>query len=138
MNIPVKDRSNYLKGLLIMAKKDNALSEAEKKLIRHRAKKLGFANDFYEETLQNLLSNQYILEEPIVFSNKQLAKAFISDGLKLIFSDDKITKNEFKWLKEIAKVNDIDDDWFNNQLENYRKNCSKFSMKADYSFFSLF
>ena len=48
------DKSNYLKGLLILAKKDNQLRDSEKNIIRSVAQRLGFSKDFYEETLQNL------------------------------------------------------------------------------------
>lgn len=55
MEISILDKSNYLKGLLIVAKKDKQLAEQEKKIIRHCAEKLGFARDFYENTLKDLL-----------------------------------------------------------------------------------
>ena len=40
MEIIVQDKSSYLKGLLIIAKKDNALAEAEESIIRQFAKRL--------------------------------------------------------------------------------------------------
>ncbi len=63
MNIPVLDRSNYLKGLLITAKLDKSLTDKEKEIIKGISDKLGFATDFYNETIRSLLSNQYINEE---------------------------------------------------------------------------
>ena len=62
MNIPVIDKSNYLKGLLITARKDKILAESEKKIIRKIGERLGFSSDFYEETLNNLLRNKYLVE----------------------------------------------------------------------------
>ena len=44
MEIPVKDKSNYLKGLLIVAKKDKQLADSEKRIIRGIGEKLGFAS----------------------------------------------------------------------------------------------
>ena len=91
MEIPIKDKSNYLKGLLIVAKKDKQLADSEKRIIRGIGEKLGFASDFYEDVLKDLLSNEYILEDPIKFSNIKIAKSFIDDGLKLAYSDNKMS-----------------------------------------------
>lgn len=115
----VQDKSNYLKGLVILAKKDNRLFENEKNIIRDVAKRFGFSKDFYEEILKSLLENKYIAESPIVFSNSSIAKLFLTDGFKLAASDNELCENELKWLKEIAKANNIVDDWFD---EIYKKN----------------
>ena len=71
MKIPIKDRSNYLKGLLIVAKKDNKLAETEKTILKDFALKLGFASDFYNETIMNLLSNKYI-DEALTVENPNI------------------------------------------------------------------
>lgn len=110
--LTVVDKSNYLRGLLILAKKDNRLIENEKKIIRDAAKRMGFSKDFYEETLRNLMNNNYILEKPIIFSNPEIAKLFISEGLELAFSDNELCVPELNWLKEIANANAIPDEWF--------------------------
>jgi hypothetical protein len=112
MDISVIDKSNYLKGLLIVAKKDNKLAHAEKEMIRGIATKLGFAKDFYEDTLRNLLSNQYISELPVVFSNKQIAESFIKDGFMLAYSDNAVSDIELQWLYYTALENGIDPEWF--------------------------
>mgnify|MGYP000430034308 FL=1 len=67
MEIPQIDRSNYLKGLLITARKDNQLNETEISIIKKFSSRLGFSSDFFEETISHLLGNKYITEEPIKF-----------------------------------------------------------------------
>ncbi len=119
MEIPYQDRSNYLKGLLIVAKIDRQLANQEKEIIREIGEKLGFASDFYEDILKTLLANQYILNDPIKFSNKTIAQSFIEDGLKLAFSDDRITDSEVDWLRETALANDLDNEWFENTLKEF-------------------
>ena len=52
MEIPQIDRSNYLKGLLITAKKNQQLTEKEKEIIRKFSNRLGFSQDFFEEVLR--------------------------------------------------------------------------------------
>jgi hypothetical protein len=111
VQIPQLDRSSYLKGLLITAKKDNKLVESEIAIIKNFATRLGFSSDFFEETIKHLLENKYITEEPIKFSEKNIAKSFIEDGLKLALSDDIIGEAELSWLNETAKINGIDKEW---------------------------
>jgi len=118
MELTLLDRSNYLKGLLIIAKKDNQLTEPEKEIIKGVAKKLGFASDFYEDTIKSLLANKYISENPIKFSNQKIAETFITDGLNLAFSDDLPADREINWLHTTAVVNDLSDDWFKLKIKN--------------------
>lgn len=108
MQIPVQDRSNYLKGLFITAKLDKQLNQTEKDILKKISDKLGFANDFYEETIRGLLANKYLSEEPVKFSDKKIAESFINDAIKLACSDGVVTESETKWIKKTAEVNGID------------------------------
>lgn len=110
MEFPLLDKSNYLKGLLIIARKDNQLAESEKNILKSMAEKLGFASDFYEETIKNLLVNEHISDEPIKFSNEKIASSFILDGLKLAYSDKNIHDAEIFWLKATAAINSLDEE----------------------------
>ena len=136
MEIPQIDRSSYLKGLLITARKDNQLSEAEKSIIKKLAIRLGFSSDFFDETISNLLENKYITEEPIKFSNQDIARSFIEDALKLALSDKIISENEIDWLKEITKENSIEDDWFNKKLKEF-KSKPHLMRKVEFALYSL-
>ncbi len=121
MELTLIDKSNYLKGLLIVAKKDNQLTEPEKKIIRNIALKLGFATDFYEDTLRDLLGNKYIIENPIKFSCRKVAESFVSDGLKLAFADEMISEKEIDWLKATAIENEIEVEWFNDKIKKHKE-----------------
>lgn len=136
MNFTLLDKSNYLKGLLIIARKDNQLAESEKNILKSIAKKLGFASDFYEETIKNLLVNTHINDEPIKFSNEKIASSFILDGLRLAFSDKKINEAEMEWLKATTLKNSIDQNWFEKELENVKAE-SNLSVKSDLSLYSI-
>jgi len=136
MQIPQLDRSNYLKGLLITARKDNQLTDSEISIIKKFAARLGFSTDFLEETITHLLENKYITEEPISFSNKNIAKSFIEDGLKLAFSDAVIGKNELFWLIETAKSNGIDEDWVNKKMKEIQ-NKPYLVGSSEFALFSL-
>jgi len=136
MNITTLDKSNYLKGLLIIARKDNQLAESEKKIIRKLADKLGFASDFYEETMQSLLANKYIIEDPIKFTDNKIAESFISDGLKLALSDNKVTDIEIGWLKNTALVNGITEEWFEKFLKKSKDTPGQM-LNSEYALFSI-
>ena len=136
MAFTLLDKSNYLKGLLIIARKDNHLADSEKNILKSIAEKLGFASDFYEETIKNLLGNKHIKDEPIKFSNEKIAASFISDGLKLAFSDKKIHDAEIDWLKTTAVKNSLEEDWFNKELNKIGKE-SNLSLKSDLTLLSI-
>lgn len=136
MEISIIDKSNYLKGLLITARKDNQLAESEKKIIKEISIKLGFASDFYEDIIKSLLNNKYIKDDPIVFSNTKIAESFIDDGLRLAFSDNKVSENEVKWLRTTAEVNNISNKWFEEKL-TLRKNSPGLLLNTDFALYSI-
>ena len=136
MEFPLLDKSNYLKGLLIIARKDNQLAESEKNILKSIAQRLGFASDFYDETIKNLLLNKHISDEPIKFSNEKIAVSFISDGLKLAFSDKKIHGDEMDWLKATAIKNSLEENWFNKELEKTRNDSNQL-VQSDLTLYSI-
>ncbi|QQS36705.1 MAG: hypothetical protein IPM56_01740 [Ignavibacteriales bacterium] len=136
MDIPVFDRSNYLKGLLITARKDNQLTEEEKNIIKGISDRLGFAKDFYDEVIQNLLANKYIKEDPIKFSDPKIAESFLIDALKLSFSDTSAPTPELDWLRGVAKVNNIKPDWFEEQSHKV-KNSPFITKQTEFALYSI-
>lgn len=132
MQLTLLDKSNYLKGLLVVAKKDNQLTESEKNIIRKIANKLGFASEFYEETLKNLIENKYIAEDPIKFSSIVVADSFISDGLKLALSDINDHSEEMNWLMSTAEINGIDTKNFNDKINKVKE-----SSHAEFALWSI-
>lgn len=117
MNFSAQDKSNYLKGLLVIAKKDKELTEQEIEIIKETARKLGFAQDFYEGALKSLLVNKYISEEPIIFSDKKIAESFVTDGLKLAYCDHTMANSEKEYLESVASENNLDKEWFEDILK---------------------
>ncbi len=136
MEIPLIDRSNYLKGLFITAKLDRQLSNKEKEILKRISEKLGFAKDFYDETIRGLLSNKYLTEDPIIFSDKAIAETFLRDAVRLIFCDGSDTKNELAWLKKTASANLINDEFLNTEISLYQ-NAKKLPITNDFALFSI-
>jgi uncharacterized tellurite resistance protein B-like protein len=136
MNIPLLDRSNYLKGLFITAKLDKQLTEKEKEILRKISDKLGFAQDFYDETIRGLLSNKYLAEDPIIFSDINIAKSFIRDAVRLIYSDGQVSETEIGWVKRTAAVNSVEEEFMNNEIELNEKS-SKHLINNDLALYSI-
>lgn len=136
MLIPAIDKSKYLKGLLITARKDKKLADSEKKIITGVAESLGFAKDFYEEVLHNLLANKYIDEESLVFSDIKIAESFILDGFRLVYSDEYVDSNEIEWLRKTASENGISEKWFDEKLSAFKNSKGSF-LKKDFALLSI-
>jgi len=119
MSIAVIDKSSYLKGLLILARKDKNISKIQKTIILDAGKRLGFSSEFCKENLNTLLHNNCLCEDPIKFNSHTVAKSFIADGLKLTCSGKSIIDAELNWLRQAAEINSIDLKWFNEQVKKY-------------------
>ncbi len=115
MNIPVIDGSNYFKGMLLLIRKDNKISEPEHVIMMRIGKALGFETGFIEDAINEILENRYISEEPPVFSSHELAEKFIKDGLILAASDKQIHPHEEEWLLSVAGANGIESSWYFNE-----------------------
>ena len=120
MELTVLDKSNYLKGLLILIGKDKKILESERKSFLELSRILGFNKEFCENAINELFDNEYIIEEPPIFSNKEIAKAFIKDGMKIAFSDKELHLYELNWLKSIGDKNDISPEWRLKEFEQIR------------------
>ncbi|MEI6153710.1 MAG: hypothetical protein WCQ90_06455 [Deltaproteobacteria bacterium] len=125
MKITVEEGSGYLRGLLLLIRKDSEITEQKTKLMKRIGKVLGFEEKFCDSTINEVLENRYILDEPPEFSTKELAEKFIKDGLTLATSGKEIHALEEVWLKSSAENNGLDVEWFLREKEianNTRKN----------------
>jgi DnaJ-domain-containing protein 1 len=136
MFIPTLDRSNYLKGLVILARQDKRLVDNERDVIRDVAQRFGFSRDFYEDVLRNLMANKYIKDDPFRFSSREIAESFLTDGFKLALSDNSFDNTELVWLKSVAAMNEIPEDKFRELLNDYLQILEKTKSPADNSHIS--
>lgn len=136
MNIPLIDRSNYLKGLFITAKLDKELTHKEKDILKTISQKLGFASDFYSEVVRSLMTNKYIKPEPIIFSEKRIALSFLEDAIHLACCNNLVTSEEINWLKETAEVNQISKEFVDNEILLYKDSPKSF-LNRDFSLYSI-
>jgi hypothetical protein len=113
------DRSNYVKGLLLLIGKDNRITDSERGFLHKIGGALSFDKKFIESAINELFDNEYLGNEPPVFSRKQYAEAFLRDAIQLTLVDNDLTDEEFDWLKSIAVANNISHGWLKNELVNY-------------------
>lgn len=124
------DKSNYFKGLLLLVIKDKKVNNEESNLLKKVAKMLGFEKKFYENAIKEILNNEFISQDPPVFSDKKIAECFVIDGLKLAKIDKDLHKSEVEWLEKICKENKIEIDWFRELLKNSFNGNSKISVES--------
>lgn len=118
MKLEFLDRSNYLKGMLVLIGKDNLVSEEERELVMKAGQKLGFEKQFCINAINEILENEYISTEPPKFIDQSVAKSFIVDGIKLAFVDHDYCDKEIEYLKSAAKINKINGTWFDDLLKD--------------------
>jgi hypothetical protein len=124
MHLDLIDKSNYFRGLLLLVAKDNEISKGERGSIKKIAKILNYEQEFVDNALSGLLENKYISKKPPEFSNKEFARAFIKDGIKMIFANWTTQFEEIQWLKQIAIKNSLPLDWFVEELEYHYENLN--------------
>ncbi len=115
MRITVLDRSNYYRGLLLLARKDRKITELEFALMMRIGTTLGFDKEFCENAIHEVLENQHIDTTPPVFSTPDLARKFIKDGLAVATAGAELHPAEEEWLRATARANGLDNAWFESE-----------------------
>ncbi len=115
------DRSTYFKGLLLLIKADNLVTEGENELMTKIGQTLGFEKSFIERAISELIENEFLTNDIPIFSHKSIAESFILDGLKVAFSDDEFSAEELEHLTNIATQNGIDKEWLMLLIAKYLK-----------------
>ena len=121
MQLTMLDRSTYFKGLLLLIKKDNIITEGENELMIKIGHALGFEKLFIRTSIKDLMENEFLTDDIPVFSNKYIAESFILDGLKVAFSDNEFSAEELVHLTAIANQNGIDREWLMLLIAKYLK-----------------
>lgn len=113
MHLSVKDKSNYFRGLLLLVRKDNKITEEERKVLMSLGKSLGFEEKYCRQSIASLLDNKFIAETPPKFSSSEIALNFLADGLRIAESGTEICSEEKHWLRSVAEANAISEEDLN-------------------------
>ena len=118
MKITLLDRSLYLKGLMLLIRKDKEIHDEERALMIHIGRSLGFDEDFCERSIEEILASSYVVDEPPHFSSPDIARCFIRDGLKVSLIDREAHDNEIAWLKSVSRLNGIEERFVDENIYN--------------------
>jgi len=113
MKISLIDRSLYLKGLMLLIRKDRKIRDEERNMMLCIGKMLGFDNGFCEKAIEDILHNKYVADEPPNFSNADVARYFVLDALRIAIADGEVHEKEVQWVKAVAVANGIEEELFN-------------------------
>ena len=116
MKITVIDGGNYLRGLLLLIRKDRKITDSEVALTKRIGKTLGFEREFCDNAIKEILENNHIVDEPPIFSTKKLAEKFVKDGLVFASSDNELHPSEEEWLRSTAEKNGLGLAWYRQVL----------------------
>ncbi len=111
MKLSMREKSECLRGFLLLIAQDRVVSPEERELLRHIGRALDFEKSFCEEALDDLLENAHISTSPPVFSQREHAEAFLRDCVRIAGADREIHPDELKWLTQIAEANQITASW---------------------------
>ncbi|MHB1687068.1 MAG: hypothetical protein ACYCVH_06825 [Ignavibacteriaceae bacterium] len=131
------DKSNYLRGLVILVGIERRGGENKRKIIREVAEILGFNQDFVENSMNDIHKNKYINKEPPKFSNQEITEIFIRDGIRLASIDKVLHLHDLKWLLNTALKNNLSEQWFFIELEYFLEKYD-YENSFDIKFFKSF
>ena len=110
MNYTDKDKGEFLRGFLILAKKDKKISAHERSMVMVVGNYFGFEKRFCEESINNIFENEYISEKPPLFSNIHIARFFVIECLDIFEQINGINNPQRVWLQETLLVNGINNE----------------------------
>ncbi len=116
MEITLKDRALYFKGLLLLVCRDGVILDSEKEMLMAVGRGFDYEREFVETTIRDALINPYLRDDPPVFSNAAVAESFIRDGLRLSRADGIPDESETVWLRSVAERNGLDRERFSEIL----------------------
>ncbi len=119
MKIDLMDRSKYFRTMMILIKRDLRISFHKKDYFLRRGRVLQFGTDFCGKTIQDMLKNPHIDEKPPVFSNINIAKIYLKNGIQVAFADKNLHQKEYNWIQKVAQANGISDQWLFNPLFDF-------------------
>lgn len=107
----IMDKSNYLRGLLLLIRMDKNVWDHENDFFMQEAEALGFDKEFSRNALRDLIINKYIETAPPRFFDKRFAVRFIMRGMQMLNNNLRIHPSEIGFLINVARENGLSDKW---------------------------
>ncbi len=119
VKIPLSERGDYYRGLLVLIRRDRVITEEEREAMIRIGERLDFDRRFCESTIDELLINPYITRKPVRFSDQSTAESFLRNAISLAFVDRDLHPKELAWLKRVARANGLDDQWLAAEISKH-------------------
>ncbi len=115
-----RDRSYYYRGLLVLIGKDRIIEPREREFMLQLGSLFDFDRRFCQAAIDDLLSNEYITDEPVTFSSREIAECFVEDAIRLAWADDEIHSKEMVWINAVAQANGLTKEWLEAELRRFQ------------------
>ena len=119
MKLSLLDRSNYYRGLLVLAGRDRIIDPRERALMLKLGRILDFERRFCEAAIDDFFRNRHITGDPVTFSSPETAASFLHDGIRLACVDGKLHAHELAWLKAVAQANGLKHEWVDLEIKRF-------------------
>ncbi len=116
MSIPLPERGEYYRGLLVLIRRDQIIDVHEREFMIRLGQALDFDRRFCENAIDDLLKNPHIKAEPIKFSDSETAKSLMHDAIALAPADGMLHPKELSLLKAVADANGLNDEWLSAEI----------------------
>lgn len=107
----ILDKSNYLRGLLVLIGKSRNICEQDIKIFLEEGSSLGYEKEFCQTALKESIGNRYLEKEPPRFFNVKFAYNFILKGIDILGAKKIIHPEAVRFLESVAIENDFVDEW---------------------------
>jgi len=114
--IPLIERGNYYRGLLVLIRRDHVISLRERELLIRLGKGLDFDVRFCENAINDLPKNPHIKAKAMKFSDRKIAELFLHDAISLAFADGNLHPKEWAWLRAVAAANGLNEEWLKAEI----------------------
>jgi hypothetical protein len=65
------------------------------------------------------MENEYIIDVPPKFTQKEIAEKFLEDGVKIAMADNCLHLFELQWLAQTAEINNVDNSKIDELFQKY-------------------
>lgn len=120
-NLTPQERSSYFRGLLLIMAADGRLDKNEISVIKEIGAQMDFETSFVDESIQNVLQNEFVSKRPPVFQDVGNAQHFLQSAIKIALADGTLDAVELKWLEEATYANRLSSKWLRDEIEKERR-----------------
>jgi hypothetical protein len=113
------DKSKYYRGLLVLTRTDRNIDPRERELMLRFGTLLDFDKRFCEASIDDVLENKHLNNDPVIFDDRVTAECFLRDAIRLALVDDSMNPDELAWIQSVAGANHVPTLWLDEEIRSY-------------------